>query len=350
MRQKSILMISNFLPQPAYNKNIWHALAERLAEAGWDVITTSDKINRFTRLFNMVSTIHRERKRYNLAQIDVFSGKAFIFAEISAYLLQRLKKPIVLTLHGGRLPKFASEHPRRVRRLLQAGTAVMTPSHFLQDELREFHPNIKVIPNPIELAHAVFRPRHTVKPNLIWIRAFHSVYNPSMAVKVLHTLITDFPKAHLTMVGPDKGDGSRKQMLSLVRQYHLEDAIEVLPGVSHDAIPQQLNQADIFINTSNYDTFPRSIIEAMANGLCIVSTHVGGIPYLISNHQEGLLVPPDKPDEMASAIREILQNTTLASYLSQNARKKAEAYDWSAILPQWENLFTQIIEAHDGQA
>ena len=80
----------------------------------------------------------------------------------------------------------------------------------------------------------------------------------------------------------------------------------------------------------------------MASGLCIVSTNVGGIPYLIEDEMEGLLVPPNDPAAMAAAVRRILTEPGLAARLSSNARKKSEQFDWSIILPKWEELLREI--------
>ena len=86
------------------------------------------------------------------------------------------------------------------------------------------------------------------------------------------------------------------------------------------------------------------MIEAMANGLCIVTTNVGGIPWLVEDGSEALLVPPDDPEAMCDAILRLLSDPALASALSANARKKAEAFDWSMVLPQWETLYKKVVE------
>ena len=83
----------------------------------------------------------------------------------------------------------------------------------------------------------------------------------------------------------------------------------------------------------------------MACGLCVVSTNVGGIPYLLEHEYDSLLVPPNDPTAMADAIRRIVTEPGLASHLSQNARQKVEQFDWSKVLPQWEELLILAIEA-----
>jgi glycosyltransferase involved in cell wall biosynthesis len=81
----------------------------------------------------------------------------------------------------------------------------------------------------------------------------------------------------------------------------------------------------------------------MASGLCIVSTNVEGIPYLLEHERDALLVPPNDPEAMASAVRRLLREPTLANHLSRNARAKAKSFGWETILPQWDAIFREIV-------
>jgi glycosyltransferase involved in cell wall biosynthesis len=89
------------------------------------------------------------------------------------------------------------------------------------------------------------------------------------------------------------------------------------------------------------------VLEAMACGLCIVSTNVGGLTYLLEDEHDALLVPPNDPAAMAAAVRRLLTEPGLAERLSRNARHKAEEFDLSVILPQWERLIETVA---DGRA
>lgn len=347
MAKPTILMIGNYLSQPKHNRNIWNDLAERLAEDGWGVLTTSHQENQVLRLLDMLQTILFRRKQYALAQIDVFSGKAFVFAELCSSLLRWIGKPVLLNLHGGGLLEFSGKHPRRVKTLLERASMVVTPSTFIQEGLQAFHPNIRIIPNPIDISKAVFRPRSGLQAQLIWLRAFHAVYNPTLAVRVLHQLAEEFPGAYLTMIGPDKGDGSLQLCIQQARLLGVEKSVSIMNGIPHELVTEYMNRADIFINTTNYDVAPRSVLEAMACGLCVVSTNVGGMHWLVEDGQDGLLVPPDDPQAMTAAIKSILVDSALASRLSTKARQKAESLDWRYILPIWNEVLSALISVTD---
>lgn len=348
MEKQVILMIGNYLPQPKYNKNIWQFLSEKLSANGWIVITASSKENKVLRLLDMLYTVWKYRDVYRLAQIDVFSGSAFTFAQFCSWLLKRLKKPVVFTLHGGGLAEFAQLHPNRVRRVFQRASVIVTPSPFLQQMLSAFHPDIRHIPNPIETHSAIVRLRRNPQPILIWVRAFHRIYNPSLAVKSLALLVPDFPEIRLLMLGPDKGDGSFAKFKQEAITLNVDKHIELIGAVDHEDVLLWLDKADIFINTTNFDAAPRSVLEAMANGLCVVSTNVGGVPYIIEDGKDGLLVPPGEPELMAEAIRKVLSNHEFAEMLSRNAQNKAANYDWSSILPQWLNLLQEVSDQNNG--
>src|SRR5881296_1240831 len=125
-----VLLVGNFLSASVRTRAVGEDLAARLRDRGYAVRTTSSLRPRVARLLDMVATVLRERHRYDIAQVDLYSGTAFIYAEVVAGLLRLLGKPHVLTLHGGNLPAFSQRWPRRVRSLLRGATAVTTPSRY----------------------------------------------------------------------------------------------------------------------------------------------------------------------------------------------------------------------------
>ncbi|MBT8395293.1 MAG: glycosyltransferase family 4 protein, partial [Bacteroidia bacterium] len=99
------------------------------------------------------------------------------------------------------------------------------------------------------------------------------------------------------------------------------------------------SEFNIFLNTSNFDNMPVSVIEAMALGFPIVSTNVGGMSYLINDGVDGLLVNENDVETMVKKILRLLRNPELVDKLSVNSRKKAEEFDWEVVKDKWNQLF-----------
>ena len=161
-------------------------------------------------------------------------------------------------------------------------------------------------------------------------------------MRVLAALAAEFPGARLTLIGGDSGDGAPALVNEAVRALGLTDRIEMAGGVPKYEVPMRLQGGDVFLNTTNVDNTPVSVIEAQACGLCVVSTNVGGVPYLVEHGRTGLLVPPRDEVAMLAAVRSVLRMPVLASSLSLNGRHAAEALGWSTILPSWEALLAAL--------
>jgi glycosyltransferase involved in cell wall biosynthesis len=342
-RERSALLVGNFFGAASGGAQVSEQLCHELKQSGWSVLTTSSRRQRLLRLLDMVGKCCSWRRRYGVAHVDVFSGDAFLWAQAVCWALRRTAKPYVLTLRGGNLPEFARRRTRRVERLLRSAAAVTTPSRYLFEAMRPYRNDLELIPNPIYLRTYTYRVRRHVRPRLVWLRAFHDIYNPTLAPQMLAQLAAELPEIELTMVGPDKGDGSRQRTEEEAKQLGVADRIRFQGPVPKVDVPLYLDQADVFINTTNIDNTPVSVLEAMASGLCVVSTNVGGIPYLLDAEQDALLVPPDDAEAMAGAVRRVLTEPELAERLSTNGRGKACEADWSAVLPRWQQLLASFL-------
>jgi glycosyltransferase involved in cell wall biosynthesis len=136
------------------------------------------------------------------------------------------------------------------------------------------------------------------------------------------------------MMGSDK-DGSLPVVKEMAEECGVAQRLLVPGRIDKKDVPRYLSDSDIFLNTTNIDNTPVSIVEAMACGLCIVSTNVGGIPYLLEHNKTALLVEPNDAEAMAAAVTRLLTEPDLARELSRNARIQAGQFVWDIVLPQW---------------
>ncbi len=337
-----VLIVDNCLSSVTGVRAVAEDLAAHLSARGWPVLLTSRKSGRLARFFDMLASVWKWRGKYDVANVVVYSGLAFIWAEAVCWLLRRLRKPYVLTLQGGALPEFADKWPGRASRLFRSAVVVTTPSRYLLEQLSPYREEMVLIPNPVSLDNYRFHLRQRPSPRIVWLRAFHTIYNPSLAPRVLSLLASEFPDTRLTMIGPDKGDGSAQAAQRTVKELNLEDRVIFTGAVPKPEVAEWLNRGDIFLNTTNVDNTPVSMLEAMACGLCVVSTNVGGIPYLVDHQQDALLVPPDDAEAMASAVRRILTEPELAVSLSKQGRLKTEQLDWAVVIKRWEGILADV--------
>jgi glycosyltransferase involved in cell wall biosynthesis len=339
----SVLFVGAFSHQGHGSRGISEDVCARLASAGCRIQIVSCRSHRVGRVLEMLWTCWHERHRYQVAAVDVYSGPAFFWAKAVCWMLRQAGKPYLLMLHGGNLPKFAASRPKLVAQLLTSAAVVTAPSEYLKEYMQPLRKDVEVMPNAISISAYTFTIRRRAT-RLIWLRAFHEVYNPVMAVRVLALLKQNFPNVQLAMIGPDKGDGSLQRTRQEGERLGVMDCLTLMGSVRKEDIPEKLASADIFLNTARIDNTPVSVLEAMASGLCVVSTSVGGIPYLVEADREALLVPTDNSEAMADAIRRIILDPELSRRLSSNARRKAEQLDWSVILPRWRTLLSSLVQ------
>ncbi len=342
-RKTGVLLVGNFLSGSVGTRGACEELALHLGELDrLRVLTTSDKPQRIPRLMDMLATIWRRRSEFQVAQVDVYSGPAFLWAEATCAALRRVGKPYILVLHGGNLPRFARRWPRRVERLLQSAHVVTTPSEYLREQMAAYRADLQLVPNALDLSAYHYRLRRRPRRSMIWLRAFHEIYNPILVPQVLQLLVRDYPDLQITMIGPNKADGSLDRTRQLAAKLGVLNRLSLPGAVPKEETPAWLDEGDLFLNTTNVDNTPVSVLEAMACGLCVVSTNVGGLPYLLRDGENALLVPPNSPEAMAAAVRRVFTERGLAERLSRNARTKATLHDWAVVLPQWEELLSSL--------
>jgi len=133
-------------------------------------------------------------------------------------------------------------------------------------------------------------------------------------------------------------------VLDAAARLGLGKCLEVCGPVDKASVPAELDRADVFINTTRYESFGVAVLEAAAAGLPIVTMSVGEIPFLWEDGVDALLVAEREPAALAAAVRRVLVEPGLADRLSRNARARAEQFDWSRVVPRWESLLSALAE------
>lgn len=332
MGPTKILYIGNDLYHVTGYPTTMHSLSQHLIDEGFTVYRTSSKRNKLIRFLDMLWTLITKRNAFEVAIIDTYSTWNFYYAWVCACLLRILNKPYISILHGGNLPQRLKKSPYLCKQLFKNSKINIAPSQYLNKIFNDAGFKTVCIPNTLNLEDYSFKQRPTLAPKLLYVRAFAEIYNPAMAVHVLKSLKQEYPEAQLCMVGPDR-DGTLKNVINLIRDLGLEKAVQLTGVLTKSEWHEKSKEYDIFINTSNVDNMPVSIVEAMALGLPVVSTNVGGIGFLIKDRYNGLLVAPNDITGMVKAISELVEQGS--GILSINARQKVEQYSWNVVKSKW---------------
>jgi glycosyltransferase involved in cell wall biosynthesis len=311
-----------------------------LCQEGLEVVVASSKRNIALRMLDMLWHVVRYSRSVDYVIIDTYSTKNFWYALACSLLCRLLGLRYIPVLHGGSLPHRLDRSPRLARAILAHSFCNVAPSRYLQVEVERRGYAVRLIPNTIPVGSYVCKRREPCQPRLLFVRAFSSVYNPQMALRVLKILLEVFPEAELCMVGPDR-DGTLEKCKKLAADLGLADRVRFTGKLGKAEWHKLAEDYDVFINTTNKDNTPVSVMEAMALGLPVVSTNPGGVPYLIDDGRDGLLVPVDDAEAMAGMICELLGKPEKTVAMADCARRKVEGFDWAIVKDKWIALLTE---------
>jgi glycosyltransferase involved in cell wall biosynthesis len=284
-------------------------------------------------LFNAV----RSCSRSDVLHIFSHSYLSFFLFTLPAVAIGRLLgRPIVIHYHGGAARAFLAQWGWLAVPVLRQAKHLIVPSGFLSEVFADHQLNTVEVPNILPLDRLKFRLRHPLRPRIIVARHLEHDYNPACAVRTFAIVRQRFPDAMLTIAG----DGSEKsRLLALCREMNIEGAVTFTGNVDASRMMTLYDQADIYLNCSRVDNQPVSMLEAYALGLPVVSTAVGGIPFMATNGVDALLAPSDDDSRLAGHIVSLLEDGEMSSRIAQQARHRAEACSWPPIYDALRRLY-----------
>lgn len=335
-----ILYIGNNLKSKSANLTGVSTMSILLRREGYKVKVVSSIKNRLLRLISMLLSIPRYCIQSEYVLIDTYSTQNFVYAFLCSQLCRIFKLKYVAILRGGNLPERLVKSPKLCRMIFKNSFANVAPSNYLKIAFEEKGYPTAYIPNVIEIENYHYKAREVIEPKLLYVRSFSQIYNPQLAIEVLYELSLTYPEAQLCMIGPEKDDTLEK-CKKLAISLGVIDKVEFTGRLTKKEWHKKSEDYDIFINTTNFDNTPVSVMEAMALGLPVVTTNVGGIPYLVTDRKDGLLVEKESKHQMLAAIQQLLKDKNKVSTLTSNARKKVESFDWNVVKNQWLELLAR---------
>ena len=145
-------------------------------------------------------------------------------------------------------------------------------------------------------------------------------------------------KLQILGTGPDE-----EKLKSLAKELGIADRIEFLGHIEPDELPKYYTEADIFVRPSRSEGLGNSFLEAMAAGVPVIGTPVGGIPDFLIDGETGLFCQVDDPSDLAEKMERLIADEQLQQKLITNGRKLvAEKYDWNIIAGRMNNIFQRL--------
>ena len=241
-------------------------------------------------------------------------------------------------LFAGSLEEFASARSRPVRALKALRTAslrragtIVVPSAYLAEIAVSWgldRARIHVLTNPAP-------PPRDVEPERLPPGTFVFVgrLTRQKALPVALEAVASVPNARLVLVG----DGPERAELERTAG----ERVEFRGAVPRDEALRTVAGAEAALLSSAWENLPHSAVEALSVGVPVVSTAVGGVPEVVRDGENGLLVPPNRPDALAAALRRVLEEPGLRDRLAAAARPSVEALSSDAIYGRLEVLLAE---------
>lgn len=250
---------------------------------------------------------------------------------------------VIINYRGGLAREFLKKYKWIVCQILRMADALIVPSEYLVEIFKQYNFMPEIVPNIINLERFFKVQRHGGSVNgpirLLVVRNLEKIYNVACAVRAFRDIQREYPQASLFIVG----EGSEEITLKrLVLDMDLDD-VNFVGRVSNQDIPELYRKATVVLNTSNVDNFPISVLEAFVSGVPVVSTNVGGIPYLIKDGVSGLLVNRDDDKGMAQCVLRLLKDKDLYRRISENGQKEALKYSWEYVRPQLFTVYKSVL-------
>lgn len=321
-----VLLICNYKPGVGGISGQVELLQKYLRSDGHTAEIFSTKASVLRRLL-LPLRLRSVARDHDVLHIHCCSGWGFLPAVVGVTVGRWLKKRIVLTYHGGGGERFFDKHPKLVRHYLTRTDTNIVLSGFLAKIFDKHQLSYTIIPNIIELDDSQFRLRENIRPHFICTRAHETLYNIPCILRAFQKTLTELPEATLTLVG----DGSQHAtLIKMVKDMGLQN-VTFTGKVDNNEIYRQLNQADIFLSSPTVDNMPVSVLEAMNTGLLVISSCVGGVPYMIKNNSTGLLFESDNHEELAQKMLWAVANQSVTKSIIQQAHSAVGNYRWENI-------------------
>lgn len=261
---------------------------------------------------------------------------------VAAWLPRKiLKIPYIIWGRGDDVYEQSRLDRIRTRPILQNADAILALTENMRTKLKNIcNTEIYVIPNGIELEEyndeVMFPDRKANTKNILFVGRLRPVKGVQYLITAMKKIHEKMPDSRLILVG----DGEeRERLAALAIQLGIQEYVQFVGIVPQEEVKTFMQNADVFVLPSLSEGFPNVILEAMACGLPVIASRVGGIPDIITNDTNGYLVDAKDTDDMANKILLLLSDDNLRKKFSDNNRDLVKKYDWENLTIELEKIY-----------
>lgn len=281
-------------------------------------------------------------KRIDIVHIHTSNYIDFYRNSILLCICKLFNKNVLLHIHGGLFNEFYRSYPRYVTRVCRSADALVTVSSSFERMLRNYELNehIYCLPNCVEYPKSCRTDQCHDKLRFVFVGRINEVKGIYDVLDCLHKykdILRDKVELHIG------GIGDEVRFQKAINDYDLSSMVVQHGWLKGDEKVGLFCSSDVFIHPSHFESFGIAILEAMAYGLPVVTTLIGGIPDFFEDKKSGIAVTPGNVDEIYNAILLFVNNRELILQMGSYGREIARQFTPSHIEQQLQNIYTECI-------
>lgn len=297
------------------------------------------------------------RYRPNIIHLHTSQGIAWLKDTFFVIAGKIFRRHVVLHIHGGNFVELNNQDHRFVqaytRYVLGLVDAVISVSTEWKNRFSKFVPDDRVFPLKNCIDVQAIQPNVSITPtaiaNLLFVGRIGQKKGAFDLVDAMHLIQADGMDVHAWMAGPEERDGDFEIIRERLDRYQLSSTCDLLGSVDREEVLGLLKKAAFFVLPSYYEGLPMAVLEALAAGLPIIATPVGGIPEVVQDGFNGYLVPIGDVQTLANRITHLAKNPELRAVMGRRSRGLAERdFDSAHYVDKLVSLYTSIMGVEKG--
>jgi N-acetyl-alpha-D-glucosaminyl L-malate synthase BshA len=274
----------------------------------------------------------------------------FISSGIAGFLAKRImEKPYVVYGRGSDVYMPWAFKNIVSKLVMRSADAMIALTEDMKSEMQKiYNREVFLIPNGVDLnmfknlSKNDLRSKFNVKDEniVLFVGGFRFVKGVKYLIEAMNSIRQKNITTRLMLVG---SEGDKEKLDGLVNDSDSKKYVILVGKVPHEKVAEYMVASDVFVLPSLSEGFPNVILEAMASGLPIVATRVGGLPHIVKHAENGFLVEPKNPEEIAEKVLLILESEALRKKMSDNNKETAKEYSWERVVAKLEEVYRSCI-------